>query len=40
MKSAIRITAFGALALSFTDSKTTAVLLLIAELVGIVEEWV
>ena len=40
VKSAIRIIAFGALALSVVDSKTTAVLLLIAELVGIAEEWV
>ena len=40
VKSAIRIVAFAGLALSITDAKVTATLLLIAELVGIAEEWV
>jgi hypothetical protein len=40
VKSAIRIIAFAGLALSFTDARVTASLLLIAELVGIAEEWV
>jgi len=39
-KSAIRIVAFAGLALSLTDARVTASLLLIAELVGIAEEWV
>ena len=40
VKSAIRIVAFGGLAAGFFVAEITAVLLLIAELVGIAEEWV
>jgi hypothetical protein len=40
VKSAIRIVAFAGLALSMTDARVTATLLLIAETVGIAEEWV
>jgi hypothetical protein len=40
VKSAIRIVAFGGLAAGYFVTEVTAVLLLIAELVGIAEEWV
>jgi len=40
VKSAIRIVAFGGLALGYFVAEITATLLLIAELVGIAEEWV
>ena len=40
VKSAIRIVAFAGLALGYFVAEVTATLLLIAELVGIVEEWV
>ena len=40
VKSAIRIVAFGGLAAGYFVAVVTAVLLLVAELVGIAEEWV
>jgi len=40
LKSGIRILAFAGLVLTLTDARLTAGMLLIAELVGIVEEWV
>jgi len=40
VKSGIRIVAFGGLALGLIGAAFTATLLLIAELVGVAEEWV
>lgn len=40
VKSSIRIVAFGGLAAGYFIAEITAVLLLVAELVGIAEEWV
>jgi hypothetical protein len=40
IKSAIRIVAFGGLAAGYIVAEVTATLLLVAEIVGIAEEWI